>query len=197
VSRAGISDPRPGGDGTLLGEPVLVFRPGYGIFDQDGNKLGTAHRIHDKYPHYELRDTEVRCVVRNTMRNRNRHGSVWEYVVCTPDGEEVARLSRPRGWSRAEHCTVARGTETIATLDKRFGEPLNTRLGRLIRLPAERWQLTDNSGRDVARITVAWEHAVYVLEVETWVVEPMRTVALASCVVAHEEMANLGGGGGG
>jgi hypothetical protein len=88
VSRAGISDPRPGGDGTLLGEPVLVFRPGYGIFDQDGNKLGTAHRIHDKYPHYELRDTEVRCVVRNTMRNRNRHGSVWEYVVCTPDGEE-------------------------------------------------------------------------------------------------------------
>jgi hypothetical protein len=44
VARAGIVEPREEGDGTLVSEPILVFRGGrsFRIFDQHGNEIGSA-----------------------------------------------------------------------------------------------------------------------------------------------------------
>jgi hypothetical protein len=114
---------------------------------------------------------------------------VWKYVVCTPDGEEVAALTRPRGWRAAKRCTVTRRTERIATLEK-DSQRLKTWTDRVLG-PHQRWRLTDESGRRMAGIMLAKEgddDAAYVLEVASWVTGPLRVVALAACVVVDEGM---------
>jgi hypothetical protein len=200
VSWAGISEPRPGGDRTLLGERVLVFRGGdsFEIFDQDGKTLGEAANVrgYRKGVGYqvELLDTEVRAVVGLATRGWSRRGLAWKYVVCTPDDQEFAALTRPRGWRFPKQCTVTRGTERIATLEKdrqRSKAWTDRLLGS-----RQRWRLTDELGRHAARITLAREtedDAAYVLEVEAWVTGPLRVIALAACVVVDQGMASLSG----
>jgi hypothetical protein len=205
VYRAGVSEPRPGGDGTLLGEPVVVFRGGdsFEIFAQDGKTLGVAAKVRGKRNRVgcqvDLRDAKVRAIVRLATREWSRRGLAWKYVVCTPDGEEVAALTRPRGWGFAKQCAVARGTERIATLEERDSVRLNTWVGRFFG-PRQGWRLTDESGCHAARITHAHQaegDAAYVLEVESRVTGPLRIIALAACVVVDQGMASPNSGGGG
>jgi hypothetical protein len=118
---------------------------------------------------------------------------VWKYVVCTPDGEEIAALTRPRGWRAAEQCTVTRGAEPIATLEKGVSERLDTWIERFLG-PHQCWRLRDDSGCRAGRITLAHQAGdgnAYVLEVESRVTEPLRTIALAACVVVDQGMASL------
>jgi hypothetical protein len=175
-----------------------VFRGGdsFEIFDQDGKTLGEAANVrgYRKGVGYQvdLRDTEVRAVVRLATRGWSWRGLVWKYVVCTPDGEEVAALTRPRGWRAAKRCTVTRGTRRIATLEK-DSRRLKTWADRLLG-PHQRWRLTDEPGRHAARITLVHRNdgdAASVLEVASWVTGPLRVIALAACVVVDQGMASL------
>jgi hypothetical protein len=175
-----------------------VFRGGdsFEIFDQDGTTLGVAAEVRGnrKQVGYkvELRDTEVRAVVRLATRGWSWRGLVWKYVVCTPDGEEIAALTRPRGWRAAKRCTVTRGTERIATLEK-DSQRSKTWGDRLLG-PHQRWRLTDELGRHAARITLLFrgdDDAAYVLEAASRVTGPLRIIALAACVVVDRGMASL------
>jgi hypothetical protein len=192
---AGINEPRPGGDGTLLGERVVLFRGGdsFEIFDQDGKTIGAAKsRGYRKRVgcQIDLRDAEVRAVVALATREWSWRGLVWKYVVCTPDGEEVAALTRPRGWRAAKQCTVARGTERIATLEK-HSKPFDV-WDRLLG-PHPRWWLIDESGCHAARVTLVAKgegDSAYVLEVESRVTGRLRIIALAACIVVDRGMAS-------
>jgi hypothetical protein len=202
VSWAGINEPRPGGDGTLLGEPVVVFRGGnsFEIFAQDGKTLGVAANVRGERKRVgcqvDLRDVKVRAIVRLATREWSRRGLAWTYVVYTPNGEEVAALTCPRGWGFAKQCTVTRGTERIATLEERDSVRLNTWVGRFFG-PRQGWRLTDESGSHAARITHAHQaqgDAAYVIEVESRVTGLLRIIALAACVVVDQGMASPNSG---
>jgi hypothetical protein len=171
---------------------VFRGRHSFEIFAQDGKTLGVAAKVPGERFGWQvdLRDTEIRAVVGRATREWSWRGLVWKYVVCTPDGEEVAALTRTRGWRVAKRCTVTRRTERIATLE-RDSQRLKTWTDRLLG-PHQRWRLTDESGRHAARIMLARRadsDGAYVLEVASWVTGPLRVVALATCVVVDQGMA--------
>ena len=80
LSRAGVAERETSPTGVLSTEPVLVFRGEWQetlrIYDQNGRQIGEARRIKDRYSkvghryHYELWDTELRCVLRDVTRRR-------------------------------------------------------------------------------------------------------------------------------
>jgi hypothetical protein len=176
---------------------VFIGADSFQVFDQDGNTLGVATKVRGDRKsvgcQVDLRDAEVRAVVRLAARESSWRGLVWKYVVCTPGGEEVATLIRRRGWRAAQQCTVTRGAERIATLEKGVSARLATWRERFLG-PHQCWRLRDDSGCGAARITLAHQAAdgnAYVLEVESWVTGPLRVIALAACVVVDQGMASF------
>jgi hypothetical protein len=76
LRKARIREPRRGGDGTQLSEPILVFvgdqyrgQGEFDVFDQDASPVGLAIELdvaHFEFPcswHYELRDLQGRSVL--------------------------------------------------------------------------------------------------------------------------------------
>jgi hypothetical protein len=103
--RAGISEPRASANRVLTGQSILVFSGNWQatleVFDQTGARLGSAVRHDDRYGevghhfHYELRDTEARCVMRDItstrlgVRSRRR-----TFSIAGPGGAEVGTIEQ-------------------------------------------------------------------------------------------------------
>ena len=125
--RAGVREAWSTRTGVLGGEPVLVFqgesRKTLGIYDPEGSEIGEAIRIEDRYSevgyryHYELRDQELRCALRDTTRRRFGIDS-WYYtfLVLGPDGTEIGTVTQS---GRSNHSyAIASGGRSIAAVHR-------------------------------------------------------------------------------
>src|SRR5690242_13859148 len=80
LSRAGVVEPLPGGQGTLVSEPILVFdgsnHSSFDVFNQYGHPVGNANRIDGRYSRdgyqyrYEVRDTQLRFTITDVSKGR-------------------------------------------------------------------------------------------------------------------------------
>jgi hypothetical protein len=71
------------------------------IYDQSGRQIGEARRIKDRYSkvghrcHYELWDTELRCVLRDVTRRRFGADSLTHaFSVLGADAAEIGTITR-------------------------------------------------------------------------------------------------------
>jgi hypothetical protein len=211
MARAGIIQPREKGDGTLLTEPILVFRgpsrSSLQIFDQHGNEIGSARR-RDK--RYELRDRELRCTVRELTKRAK--GLEYEFLVAGPDDRELGTIMQDKVrifgawevWPRL----ISHG-RMIAMLHRYRGSWVPPQ-----RVSASSWisrahYLIDHVsccrfsiGQDRAWITyirpsILPGQVSYVLELPPGETELLRTMTLAACIVVHNKEIKQGGNGGG
>jgi hypothetical protein len=221
AARAGIVKPREKGDGTLTSEPVLVFW-GYSgsslnIFDQYGNQIGSSGRSSNEFA---LRDAEPRCIVRETKWLPDvaewRRRLEYEFSVAGSDGVDIGTINqdKPRILGAAELWPriICEG-RTIATIQNRSRNevtwerlPASTRIARahhiVDRFSCCRSWICDEPGHEAARITylrpsILPFRASYVLELQPGTKEPLRTMALAACIVVDSKLVKRGGDGGG
>ena len=207
MHRAGIVEPHPIGTGTLTTEPLLILQGSPSsdlqIYDQRGRWLGEAARSRDRYTavgyhhHYNLRDTQLRCVLRNTTRGR------WSvtpktYAIVSPEGSAIALASRPLMNWRFE-----RDDEVIATLHEVPSAELGVAEARGLFGRAQQYRdrhrgsqlfyLEDESDRLIARMTHLRTAGIgtqnwFVLELGLGAAEMYTLIAVAGCVVANDTM---------
>jgi hypothetical protein len=201
-----------------MSEPVLVFcgswRETLGIYDQRGSEIGAAIRITDRYStvgyrhHYELRDTELRCLLRDVTRHR---WSLWHTLsLLDPNGEEIAKIAS----SGAKSLTITADGQSIAEVrpvrrnEARIRKPPRTRqkeigpVARLVDLVSSRkvWSVDDAPGHSVARITYLGSltsKVAYVVVLEPNTPERLRVVALNACLAVDDTITDRSSGSGG
>ena len=225
LSRAGVAERETIPTGVLSTEPVLVFRGGWQetlrIYDQNGGQIGEARRIKDRYSkvghryHYELWDTELRCVLRDVTRRRFGADSLTHaFSVLGADAAEIGTITRS-GSSNDDSCVVAIGGRSVATASrvprrtvmserKSSATPMTLirRAKQLIEgVTSMVWRVEDEPGHSVVRLTYLPGRGVaYVLEMEPRLDEQLRTIALTLCIVADNTIIDrtvgrgLGGG---
>ena len=212
--------------GELSTEPVVVFdgasRQTLDIYDQNGKAIGAAVRVKDRYSqvgyryHYELSDTQLRCVLRDVTRRRFGIDS-WTYAfsVLGADGAELGTITQ--SGTRNDSYVVATGGPPVAairrvplreaTSNRPLSEPpmtLSRRSRRLFdRVTGKVWSIEDEPGHTVARIThltsisdLFTGGVAYVVELEPRVDENLRPIALTFCIVADNRLVDCRGGGG-
>jgi len=177
----------PGGGGTLLTEPVLVFygkhRQDLRVLDQDSKQLGVARWFRDKAARlegYEIygADDEVPLVALN-WRIPGWFGR-GEYRVSNSEGIEIATLSARETGYTARYGPIMVGAKRIGYLKPATG-----------RKPA---YVEDNEGREVARILGST--SCYVTEIEPSLAGPLRAIAVvANIILGNAKSSNWGDGG--
>jgi hypothetical protein len=211
VARAGIIEPREEGDGTLITEPILVFRGRSGsslqIFDQHGNEIGSARHADSRY---ELRDREIRCTVRELSKRAK--GLEYELVVAGPDGRELGKINhdKPRlfgAWEGGVRI-ISRG-RMIALLRRDPGRWVAPERVSAFSWISRAHYLVDHVS--CCRFSIGVDHAwityvrpsilpyqvSYVLELPSDTTEPLRTMTLAAVIVVDNKEIKQGGNGGG
>jgi hypothetical protein len=119
----------------LSSDRVVVFRgegrQSLSIYGQDGSVIGSAVRVKDDYKqvgfryHYELRDTELRCVLRDVTRRRLGVDSLpYSFSVLGADGADIGAITQS-GRGMYDHLT------------------------------SSAWHVDDEPGHPVAKITYA------------------------------------------
>jgi hypothetical protein len=208
VRLAGIHERRPGGHGTLLTEPILVFRgeprADFEIFDQDGNPVGSAVRTRGSESlegnagpdrglrgeaerlygpwRCELRNPGGECVV--AVTSAGAQGNT--YGVSAPDGTKMANLGERR-WRFSHTSRPITATATVLGYLKLPCFPASF-------LWNDRGRVEDGEGRGIARITSGSGGGQHVVEIDDPVVEPLRSVAIAAVIVRDDTIPESGGG---
>ena len=221
VSRVGVPAAQSSSTRLLSTEPVLVFwgepRRSLGIYDQHGSDIGAAVRIKDRYSrvgyryHYELSDTELRCVLRDVTRRRLGIDS-WTYTfsVRDADGAEIGQIIQS-GTSNDSYVITSGGRAVASVRRVTRREALNEhspfkptalsqRGQRLFDVATSRiWCIEDEPGHSVARITyLEGRGGAYVLSQEPSLEPQLKTIALTVCIVADNRIIDArhrGGGG--
>jgi hypothetical protein len=183
--------------GSLLAQPVLVvnqrlklieLRNEYHVFDQQGNPIGSVRQARQSPLAFLLRlfsDLDVALPI--TLDFVNAAGQV-ELVLHKPWFRWVCWVRQPGG---AQLGTIAKqfrlGKARFALADPR-GEPLGE-------VRAENWRakdfaVLDAQGREVARVSKKWaglrelftDADNYVVQVDPALSNPLRSLAVASCL---------------
>jgi uncharacterized protein YxjI len=183
--------------GSLLAQPVLVvnqklklveLRNEYSIFDQHGNRIGSVRQARQGPLAFLLRlFTDLDVALPITLDFVNAAGQT-ELVLHKPWFRWVCSVRQPGG---AELGTVAK---QFRLGKARFGlaGPGGRPLGEV---RAENWRakdfaVVDEQGREVARVTKKWaglrelftDADNYVVQLDPAVADPLRSLALASCL---------------
>jgi hypothetical protein len=216
LMRAGVADALPSGTDAITAEPVLVlcgtWRENLRIYDRSGKKIGTAERSEDSYSDvgyrydYELRDTQLRCVLRDTTRRRFGIDSfTYAFSVLGADGAEIGAIIQS---GKSQHgYTIASDGRSIAAVHRvpthagqsaRSSSAARAAQHLIDRVHGRVWCIEDEPGHDVARITYLpgfKQRVAYVLQLEPCVDASLRTIALTVCLVADNRIINRRPGG--
>jgi hypothetical protein len=182
VSRAGVVEPLPGGQGTLASEPILVLygknKSGFEVFDQYGHAVGNAERIRGHYSRdgyqyrYVVRDTQPRFTLTDISKGRGA-STPESFVLAAPDGSHIASAHRPtrlapervlaEALTEYESFVFEHHNETLGTFHKtsrkerRRVQARPAASSRLVRfwqlLGSKLFHVEDRSNRHVATIT--------------------------------------------
>jgi uncharacterized protein YxjI len=182
---------------SLLAEPVLVvkqklklveLRNQYGVFDRQGRQIGAVEQV-TQSPLAFLARLFTSWDVALPMMLEIRGPAGPELLVAKPWFTWRCQVSRADGLPLGQIVKQIRlGKARFALLDPRGGQ-----LGEV---RAENWRAKDFSVRDgggqqVARVTKKWaglrelftDADTYVVEVSPAAVDPLRSLAVASCLV--------------
>jgi hypothetical protein len=184
------------GDGTLLGEPVLLFigrgrrlsfstARSLSAFNIEGRIVGSVETSSTRYRFREQSDGVERCSVAKTAGRLWRRGG-WKYAIFSSHDQLIATVESTRGH---RECAVLQDSRLIGKLwDERFSPQVSSAPRTAKRLSfASQWRLCDASGAPLAMLATNPGHGGLVLAVEPGLGEPLRTVALAvTAVVVHE-----------
>jgi hypothetical protein len=182
---------------SLLAEPVLVvkqklklveLRNEYGVFDRNGRRIGAVAQASQSPLAFLTRlFTSWDVALPITLEIRGPSGV--ELLVHKPWFTWRCRVARPGGHALGQIVKQIRlGKARFALLD-----PGGAQLGEV---RAENWRakdfsVRDGGGRELARVTKKWaglremftDADSYVVEVQPSAVDPLRSLALASCLV--------------
>jgi len=182
---------------SLLDEPVLVVRQKlklvelrneYGVFDPGGRRIGAVAQVAQSPLAFLTRlFTSWDVALPITLEIRGPGGPellvqkpwfTWRCQVTRPDGRQIGQIVKQ----------IRLGKARFALLD-----PGGTQLGEV---RAENWRAKDFSVRDgtgqvLARVTKRWaglrelftDADTYVVEVLPTAAEPLRSLAVACCLV--------------
>jgi hypothetical protein len=190
---------------------VLVFhgrwRKSLTIYDRHGSEIGVAARGRDRYSevgyryHYDLQDSELRCVLRDiTKRRIGLESRSYAFAVHAPDGAEIGEIRRAGGvndytissdgvaMASVRHVPWRRAARDHATdLPVELGrrERLIDRFGSRVWYVSDEWQQT--IGR-VTHLMAVGERVSYVLALEDKLAEPLRTILLTICMVVDNRI---------
>jgi uncharacterized protein YxjI len=182
---------------SLLAEPVLIVRQKlklvelrnrYGVFDRQGRQIGAVEQV-TQSPLAFLARVFTSWDVALPMILEIRGPAGPELLVTKPWFTWRCQVSRADGVPLGQIVKQIRlGKARFALLDPR-GAPLGE-------VRAENWRAKDFSVRDgggqqVARVTKKWaglrelftDADTYVVEVSPAAVDPLRSLAVASCLV--------------
>jgi uncharacterized protein YxjI len=182
---------------SLLAEPVLIVRQKlklvelrnrYGVFDRQGRQIGAVEQV-TQSPLALLARLFTSWDVALPMILEIRGPAGPELLVTKPWFTWRCQVSRADGVPLGQIVKQIRlGKARFALLDPR-GAPLGE-------VRAENWRAKDFSVRDgggqpVARVTKKWaglrelftDADTYVVEVSPAAVDPLRSLAVASCLV--------------
>jgi uncharacterized protein YxjI len=182
---------------SLLAEPVLIVRQKlklvelrnrYGVFDRQGRQIGAVEQV-TQSPLAFLARLFTSWDVTLPMILEIRGPAGPELLVTKPWFTWRCQVSRADGVPLGQIVKQIRlGKARFALLDPR-GAPLGE-------VRAENWRAKDFSVRDgggqqVARVTKKWaglrelftDADTYVVEVSPAAVDPLRSLAVASCLV--------------
>ncbi len=182
---------------SLLAEPVLIvkqklklveLRNRYGVFDRQGRQIGAVEQV-TQSPLAFLARLFTSWDVALPMLLEIRGPAGPELLVAKPWFTWRCQVSRADGVPLGQIVKQIRlGKARFALLDPR-GAPLGE-------VRAENWRAKDFSVRDgggqqVARVTKKWaglrelftDADTYVVEVSPAAVDPLRSLAVASCLV--------------
>jgi uncharacterized protein YxjI len=182
---------------SLLAEPVLIVRQKlklvelrnrYGVFDRQGRQIGAVEQV-TQSPLAFLARLFTSWDVALPMILEIRGPAGPELLVTKPWFTWRCQVSRADGVPLGQIVKQIRlGKARFALLDPR-GAPLGE-------VRAENWRAKDFSVRDgggqqVARVTKKWaglrelftDADTYVVEVSPAAVDPLRSLAVASCLV--------------
>ena len=190
--------PQPAqGSPSLLGEPVLVvnqklklveLRNEYHVYDQHGRPVGSVQQARQSPLAFLLRlfsDLDVALPI--TLHFVNAGGRV-ELVLHKPWFRWVCSVRQPGG---AELGTIAKQFR-LGKARFRLADPGGGPLGEV---RAENWRakdfaVLDAGGQEVARVTKKWaglrelftDADNYVVQVNPTLGDPLRSLAVASCL---------------
>jgi uncharacterized protein YxjI len=182
---------------SMLAEPVLIVRQKlklvelrnrYGVFDRQGRQIGAVEQV-TQSPLAFLARLFTSWDVALPMILEIRGPAGPELLVAKPWFTWRCQVSRADGVPLGQIVKQIRlGKARFALLDPR-GAPLGE-------VRAENWRAKDFSVRDgggqqVARVTKKWaglrelftDADTYVVEVSPAAVDPLRSLAVASCLV--------------
>jgi uncharacterized protein YxjI len=198
------------GSGSLLAEPVLVvnqklklveLRNEYHVYDQDGRPIGTVQQARQTPLAFLLRlfsDLDVALPI--TLHFINANGQT-ELVLHKPWFRWVCSVRQPGG--------VVLGTiaKQFRLGKARFGlaDPGGRPLGEV---RAQNWRakdfaVLDAGGREIATVTKKWaglrelftDADNYVVQVDPALTDPLRSLAIASCLAVDVIMKQKDAGG--
>jgi uncharacterized protein YxjI len=181
----------------LLAEPVLVVRQKlklvelrneYGVFDRAGRQIGAVTQV-TQSPLAFLARLFTSWDVALPMLLEIRGPAGPELLVAKPWFTWRCQVTRPDGMPLGQIVKQIRlGKARFALLD-----PGGAQLGEV---RAENWRakdfsVRDGAGQDLARVTKRWaglrelftDADTYVVEVLPAAVDPLRSLAVASCLV--------------
>ncbi|MCI0687087.1 MAG: hypothetical protein L0Y54_07625 [Sporichthyaceae bacterium] len=185
------------GHGSLLSQPVLVvkqklklveLRNDYEVFDQHGNPAGWVRQAKQSPLALLARlFTSLDAALPMTLEFSGSGGRVelvlhkpwltWVCAVRRPGGAELGRIAKQIRLGRARFSLT---------------DPTGGQLGEV---RAENWRakdfaVLDRDGREVARVTKKWaglrelfsDADTYVVQVDQRLGDPLRSLAVASCL---------------
>ncbi len=187
------------GGGTLFTEPVLVVNQKakiielsnqYGVFDQNGNQLGSVNQVGQSTLKKALR---LLTSVDQFLTHR--------LEITDPSGTVVLRLTRPAKILKSSVVVEdGNGTEIGRVVQKNMIGKINFGLEsggqQLGAIKAENWRawnfrIEDVTGTEVARITKTWEGLAktmfttadnYVLQIQRRLPQPLLSLVVASAL---------------
>jgi hypothetical protein len=215
LRRAGVDGAPLPSTGMLSSDRVLVFRgdgrQSLSIYGQDGSAIGSAVRVRDDYKqvgfryHYELRDTELRWVLRDLTRRRLGVDSLtYAFSVLGADGADIGTITQSGRSNDSYEIALAgrvagrvRGTSRLERI--RDGRPFTRSMtlseatrGTYDHLTSRAWQVEDEPGHSVAKITYIASQltrvVTYVVELGARLDDQLRTIALTVGLIADNRM---------
>ena len=199
IRSAGITQAAFQGGGSLFTEPILVVNQKaklielnnqYGIFDQQGNRLGAVNEVGQSTAKKALRlltsvdqflthklevsDANGNVVLRLTRPAKLMKSSV---VVCDGADNEIGRIVQDNVFGKI-HFTLQAGGHTYGAIKAENWRAWNFRI-------------EDHTGQEVARITKTFEGIAktlfttadnYVVQIHSVLPQPLNSLVIASAV---------------
>jgi len=184
--------------GSLLAQQVLIvkqrlklveLRNEYAVLDQHGRQIGAVFQATQSPLAFMARVFTSWDVSLPITLHIVGPGTVSELVVHKPWFSWRCRVTRPDGQPLGEITKQVRfGRARFTLLDPR-GAPLGE--VRAHNWRAKDFSVLDGAGQPIARVTKKWaglrelftDADTYVVEVSPWAVDPLRSLAVATCLV--------------